>query len=224
MKETVEETQEYEFKPVITFIILGINIIVFFIEVIMGGEENVETALKLGGAYTPYILEKNEWYRLFTSMFMHFGINHLISNSIALLAMGQYVEAYFGRVRYIIIYVISGISGNVLSLVMDLINDSYPVSVGASGAICGLLGAMIILAIDKRTRKVFSIPRIIFALVMVLLPGLGDSTINMNAHLGGVISGFIIAFLMYLIFFRNFESPESYNSDSHNPDSYDSHL
>jgi rhomboid protease GluP len=96
--------------------------------------------------------------------------------------------------------------------------------VGASAAICGLLGAMIILAIDKRTRKVFSIPRIIFALVMVLLPGLGDSTINMNAHLGGVISGFIIAFLMYLIFFRNFESPESYNSDSHNPDSYDSHL
>ena len=61
MKETVEETQEYKFKPVITFIILGINIIVFFIEVIMGGEENVETALKLGGAYTPYILEKNEW-------------------------------------------------------------------------------------------------------------------------------------------------------------------
>ncbi|MBR3042288.1 MAG: rhomboid family intramembrane serine protease [Eubacterium sp.] len=207
----MEERQENEFKPIVTFIILGLNILVFFIEVALHGEDDTKIILKMGGAYTPYILENGQWYRLVTSMFLHFGINHIVSNSIALVAMGQYVEAYFGRIRYIIIYLLSGICGNLLSMYMDLKKGSFPVSVGASGAICGILGAMIIFAIDKRTRKTFPIPRIIFALIMVLLPGFGDSSIDAYAHLGGVISGFIISFLMYLIFFRRYEILDSYN-------------
>lgn len=194
----MEERQKETFTPIVTFIILGLNILLFFIEVALHGENDTEIVLKMGGAYTPYILENGQWYRLITSMFLHFGINHIVGNSIALVAMGQYVEAYFGRIKFIIIYILSGICGNLLSMYMDLRNNSFPVSVGASGAICGLLGAMIIFAIDKRTRKTFPIPRIIFALIMVLLPGFRDSSIDAYAHIGGVIAGFIIALLMYL--------------------------
>ena len=198
----MEEERSQAFTPIVTFILLGIIVLIFFIEIIVGDENDVDTILKLGGAYTPYILEKHEYYRLFTAMFLHFGINHLVSNCIALIAMGQYVEAYFGRVRYTIIYVLSGLAGSLLSVASDILSGNYPVAAGASGAICGLLGAMIILAIDKRTRRAFPLPRIIFALVMVLLPGFGKSNIAVYAHLGGLIGGFIIALIMYLISFR----------------------
>ncbi|MBO4863882.1 MAG: rhomboid family intramembrane serine protease [Eubacterium sp.] len=195
----MENENRQEYKPIITFAILIINVIVFFIETATGGSENVENVLRLGGAYTPFIIEGHQWYRILTSMFLHYGIAHIVNNSISLLAMGQYVEAYFGRVKFIIIYIISGIAGNLLTIATELYTGSYPVSAGASGAICGLLGAMVILAIDKRTRKFFPVPRMIVAVILVLLPGFGDSSINEMAHLGGFIAGFIVGLIMFAL-------------------------
>ena len=185
------------FTPVLTYALTIINVIIFFIEIIAGGSEDTETLLRLGAAYTPYIIEKHEWYRLILPIFMHFGIEHIASNSLALLAMGQYVEAYYGRVRYIIIYMISGIAGNLLSVAIELFTGSYAVSAGASGAICGLLCSMIIFAIDPKTRKSFPISRIIISLALVLLPGFTDASVNAAAHLGGVIAGFLTGLIMY---------------------------
>ncbi len=201
---------EDDYKPVLTYIIIIINVLFFFTEIILGGSENSDTVLKMGAAYTPYILEKHEWYRLILPIFMHFGIEHIISNTLALFAMGQYVEAYFGKVKFIIIYMLSGIAGNVLTVLVESMTGVYAISVGASGAICGLLGAMVIFAIDSHTRKMFPLPRIIFALVLVLLPGFTDATVNATAHLGGVAAGFTIALLMYLFSERKRHSSTLY--------------
>ena len=195
----MDENNKKDYKPILTFTILILNVIVFFIETATGGSEDVENVLRLGGAYTPYIVENNQWYRIITSMFLHYGIAHIVNNSISLLAMGQYVEAYFGRIKFLIIYLLAGIAGNLLTVGVDLFTGSFPVSAGASGAICGLLGAMTILAIDKRTRKIFPVPRMIAVIVLVLLPGFGDSSINVMAHLGGFAAGFIIGLVMYAL-------------------------
>ena len=194
----VQKNTENDFRPVLTYAIIIINVLYFIVEILSGGSENTETALKLGAAYTPYIMGEHEWYRLILPIFMHFGIEHIISNTIALFAMGQYVEAYFGRIKFIIIYMLSGIAGNVLTIIIECWTGEFAVSVGASGAISGLLGAMVIFAIDPRTRKMFPLPRIIFALALVLLPGFSDANVNATAHLGGVIAGFTIALIMYL--------------------------
>ena len=76
----MEERQQEQFTPIVTFIFLGLNILIFFIEVALHGENDTEIVLKMGGAYTPYILENGQWYRLITSMFLHFGINHIVGN------------------------------------------------------------------------------------------------------------------------------------------------
>ena len=200
MQEYREEIQsdEPEYRPVITFVFLIINVIVFFIEILSGGCEDTENMIRLGAGYTPYIMGNGEWFRLITPIFLHFGIEHIAGNSIALLAMGQYVERYYGRIKYVIIYMISGIAGNLLTLGVELLTGNYAVSVGASGAISGLFGAMIIFAIDKRTRKYFPISRVILALILMIAPGFGDATINNYAHMGGALAGFLLGFIFYL--------------------------
>lgn len=186
-----------KFIPVLTVVFIALNVIVFFIQISRGDTTDVNVALNLGAAYTPYILENGEWYRIFNSMFIHFGIEHLGGNMIALIAIGQYVEWYFGKVKFVIIYILSGLIGNLLSLGVELITHNYSVSAGASGAISGLFGAMIILAIDPETKHIFSLPRAIVALVLLIVPGLGNSGIDVMAHIGGIIGGFATAYIFY---------------------------
>ena len=183
--------------PIITVILIILNGIVFIIQTFNGGSENTEALIKMGAAYTPLILENGEWYRLFAPMFLHIGVQHIIYNMLALFAAGQYVEQYFGKIRFIILYILSGIAGNLLSLFSELyITHSFAVSAGASGAISGVFGAMVILALDPRTRRYFSLPRVLFGLFFLVIPSKGAENINVAAHLGGLICGFLVALKM----------------------------
>ena len=193
-----ESNAHNKYIPVITIMLLIANSLVFIVQCILGGSENTDVLLKMGAAYTPFILENGEWYRLFTAMFLHIGVQHLLYNMLALFAAGQYIEQYFGKVRYIILYLLSGIAGNVLSLIIELrFSHIFAVSAGASGAISGLFGAMVILALDPKMRKTFPLPRVLFGLLFLLLPGNDSDNINIIAHLGGMICGFIIALVYY---------------------------
>ena len=95
-----ESNAHNKYIPVITIMLLIANSLVFIVQCILGGSENTDVLLKMGAAYTPFILENGEWYRLFTAMFLHIGVQHLLYNMLALFAAGQYIEQYFGKVRY----------------------------------------------------------------------------------------------------------------------------
>ena len=197
--------------PVITVILIALNVIVFIAQTFNGGSENTETLIKMGAAYTPLIIENGEWYRLFNPMFLHIGIQHIIYNMLALFAAGQYVEQYFGKIRFIILYILSGIAGNLLSVFSELyFTHQFAVSAGASGAISGVFGAMVILALDSRTRRYFSLPRVLFGLFFLIIPSRGAENINVAAHIGGMICGFLVALIFYF-FIKRKRSSAYYN-------------
>lgn len=182
--------------PVITIALAAVNVLVFCAELFMGGSEDASVALKAGALYTPLVLGEHEWYRLITSMFVHFGAQHLGSNMISLLAVGPYVEAYFGKVRYLILYFAAGLGGSLLTMAAEMRTGRYALSAGASGAIFGLLSVLIIFAMTPGLRNFFPRSRVAAAVVFSLLPGLTDRSISMTAHVGGLISGFLLAFCM----------------------------
>lgn len=185
--------------PVVTYILIGINAAVFFLETLMGGSENLQVALSFGALYTPLVTEYGQWWRLFTAMFLHFGIQHLGSNMISLWAIGPYAETFFGKARYLLLYLVSGICGNLLTVAVELHTGSYALSAGASGAICGLLSVFLIFSLMPQTRRAFPLPRVLAAIALVLLPGLTDHSISMTAHLGGLIGGFLLSAVMTLL-------------------------
>lgn len=181
--------------PYMTISLIVINVIIFLIETALGGSESTEIALKFGAQYLPYVLADGDWYRVFTSMFVHFGIEHIFGNMIALIMVGQYIEVYFGRLKFLAIYFLGGLAGNLLSLIVEFQTNVYAVSAGASGAISGLFGALVILAFDKNTRRLFPLPRILIGIILLLIPA--AKNVNVMAHLGGLLGGFATAYTFY---------------------------
>ncbi|MEJ2252253.1 MAG: rhomboid family intramembrane serine protease [Candidatus Lokiarchaeota archaeon] len=133
-----------------------------------------------------------EFWRLFTSMFMHADILHLLSNSIALLLFGALLESikYISLVKYLAIYFISGLIGNIFSLFLFPINT---ISLGASGCIFGLIGAAFILII-KENPPLFILASIYIVFFIISSFGL---RINFIAHIFGLIGGISLGYVFY---------------------------
>lgn len=154
--------------------------------------------LQHGAMFEPYIVAGHEYYRMFTSLFLHFGISHLLNNMVMLGALGYNLEFETGRIKFLIIYFVSGLGGNVLSLYMNIRANESVVSAGASGAIFGLMGALVWVVI-KNHGRVGRLTRrgILFMVILSLYFGLTSSGVNNAAHIGGLICGFIAAALVY---------------------------
>lgn len=151
--------------------------------------------LQWGAACRPLILN-GEWYRLFTSMFLHFGIYHLANNMAVLLFMGDMVENAVGHWKYLAIYLGSGLVGNLLSLYMDIQSQSNIVSAGASGAIYGIIGGVFVLMIkNKKQVREIVIRRLVFVIVVTIYYGSQAAQIDNAAHVGGLIGGIVLTVL-----------------------------
>ena len=138
------------------------------------------------------------YYRIFTCMFLHFGITHLMNNMVMLGALGWNLELEIGKLRFIIIYFLSGIGGNILSLIAAISAGESAVSAGASGAVFGLMGALLYVVIANRGRLgQLSGRGMIFMVVLSLYFGLTSSGVDNMAHIGGLICGFIFAVILY---------------------------
>lgn len=148
--------------------------------------------------YVPYILEQGEYSRLLTSMFLHFGFRHLINNMFILLVVGSNLEPEMGTVRFLITYMVSGLAGNLLSGFLDYRVGEYTVSAGASGAIFGLIGALLYVVIRNRgnVRNISGRGMVIMA-VLSLYFGFASTGVDNAAHVGGLASGFLLAVLLY---------------------------
>ena len=188
----------YKPEAVCTVALIVVNVAVFMIMTMFGDTEDAVFMLQHGAMYEPFVIQQHEYYRIITCLFLHFGIDHLLNNMVMLGALGWNLELEIGKVRFLVIYFVSGIAGNILSLFYDLSTENPAVSAGASGAIFGLMGALLYVVILNRGRLGRLSGRgMLIMVVLSLYFGFASSGVDNFAHIGGLVSGFILAVILY---------------------------
>lgn len=171
-----------------TQVLIAVNVALFAGMLVVGGFEiDRDTLLKFGAL--PPILERREWWRLFTAMFVHIGVLHLLFNMWALSLFGPAVENRYGRARFIALYLAAGFLGSAFSMAFS----SGDVRAGASGGVFGILGSWIAFYVRHRSaRGAQDQLRSLFFLVGInLFFGFSFGGIDNFAHLGGLAGGFV---------------------------------
>lgn len=181
----------------VTLLLTAANILVFLIFSVMGDTEDAYFMLGHGACYTPAILQ-GEYYRLFTGMFLHFGLPHLLYNMLCLIFLGDLLETVIGPVKYLLIYLLGGLAGNGLSMAMDLRTEKYAVSAGASGAIFAVVGALLYIIIRNKGRLgTITLQRMAMMAALSIIQGFTETGTDNAAHVGGFAAGFVLALLLY---------------------------
>ena len=194
-QKTDRENKVYEsiFRPkkiVVTNLLIVINVLVFFIAFVLSGANLSALNLLRYGGINATLVQNGEIWRLITGGFLHGGILHLLFNMYSLYIIGTQIENFVGKWKFLAIYFASMISASLMSCV---INDSV-VSVGASGAIFGLLGAMVYFGYHYRLYLGSVLRNQIIPLILLnLLFGFMVSGVDNAAHLGGLIGGLLIS-------------------------------
>ncbi len=185
-------------KPILTISLVTINVAVFIWLSMFGMTEDGRYMLQHGAMYLPFVIERGEYYRMFTCMFLHFGFSHLMNNMIMLFFLGNVLEEEIGWWKYGFIYILSGLGGNVLSAWNDVHTGIYAVSAGASGAIFGVIGALLFVVIKNHGRLGNLSGRgMLFMAACSLYHGFTSTGVDNMAHVGGLVTGFLIAALFY---------------------------
>ena len=221
-------------KPYVTYVLLFINALVYLLTLVYNVQNGnsiiasllgtSESALNFFGGLESSLVKSGDYYRLLTSAFSHINFLHLLFNSYALYVIGSQLESYLGKIKYTLIYVSSAILASLLSVALV---DGW--SAGASGAIFGLLGALLYFGYHYRVYLGTVIKSQILPLILINLTiGFLSPEINNAAHIGGLIGGFLtlqalgvkykstksdktngiilltiyVAFLIYISFFR----------------------
>lgn len=197
LQNGVKNLEEIRKEPATMALIL-INVLVFIAVEFTGTSQDAWHVLEYGAAYTPYIIQNGEVYRLFTSMFLHFGIEHLVNNMLVLFVLGSRLERVIGKIRFLLIYLLGGIAGNVVSLLLELKTQEFSVSAGASGAVFAVMGAMIYVVIrNKGWLGDLSMRQILVMAAFSLYFGFTSSGVDNAAHIGGLLAGFVLAVLFW---------------------------
>ena len=184
-------------KAVCTIGIAVANIIVFLLLSFGGRMEDGMYMLEHGAMYVPFVVEYKEYYRLFTCMFLHFGFSHLMNNMLTLVVIVWNVEMFVGKIRFLVIYFLSGLGGNLLSMAVDIWKQDYSVSAGASGAIFGLTGAMLCLAILNHGRAGNITKQGMIVMIFIsLYTGFTSGGVDNFAHIGGLLTGCLVTTLL----------------------------
>jgi membrane associated rhomboid family serine protease len=171
----------------VTKVLIGINVVVFLVQLVVSGFQ--EQFWMLGQALTDSGVSgvaQGEYYRLLTAAFLHGGVLHIAFNMYALFLFGPMIEGAFGRLRFVALYLGSALAGSAVSYMFSAPNVP---SVGASGAIFGLLGAALV--VSKRTRRDASVITVLIVLNLAI--GFLIPTIDWRAHVGGLVGGVLIA-------------------------------
>ena len=191
--------RNYKKLPICTIAIAAANVLIFLGLSFMGMTEDSAFMMEHGAMYVPYLMNGERYYTLITSMFLHFGFSHLMNNMVMLLVIGYSLEPEIGKIRFLLIYLGSGLMGNLVSAWFDVNQGSYAVSAGASGAIFGLIGALAaVLLFCKEQRKRFDGFGIFLMIAGSLYHGFESGTTDNAAHIGGCIAGFILSMLLYV--------------------------
>lgn len=182
-------------KPLWTYIFLGLIVLVYIAEELTGGSESSANLIRFGANYAPLVAQGQYW-RLVTANFLHIGILHIALNAYALYVLGREVEALFGHVRFIAIYLLTGICGAVFSFMM-----TQGLSAGASTALFGLFGALAVFFYKQRKllgelgrqRLINLGMTLLINIVIGLSPGSG---IDNWGHIGGALGGALLGWFL----------------------------
>ncbi|MDA5284929.1 rhomboid family intramembrane serine protease [Streptomyces sp. NPDC054904] len=177
----------------VTKVLIGINAAVFLAAFLVPG---LAIHLELLGRYVEYYgapvegVATGQYHRLLTSVFLHVEWWHIIGNMLALWVIGGPLEAALGRVRYLALYLLSGLGGSALVYLLTAPNTP---TLGASGAICGLLGATVVLARRLRYEMRPVMVTLVLMLVVTFVPFGGSWSVSWQAHIGGLVTGALVA-------------------------------
>jgi rhomboid protease GluP len=177
-------SQYIRLYPVVSFF-LALNIIIYVITIL----PFIGMKVYFGGLGNNYLISSGEWWRLFTPMFLHGGIMHILFNMFCLFVFGPELERVAGKTRFLTIYLLAGIFGNIATFFLTGPNYSH---VGASGAIFGIFGAFG--ALVYYTKRVMPelrqtiLPIIVISIVMTFI----QPNINTTAHIAGLAVGFLV--------------------------------
>ncbi len=191
-------------QPVTVGIILS-NFLVFFLLHMWGDVSDGVFMAEHGAMTWEGIVEQREYYRLFTSTFLHFGMDHLVQNMLILWLTGARMERIMGGWRYLLLYCGSGVTASLCSLAFTLQGEPFTVSAGASGAVFGVMGGLLYFILRDFLRKErgriqeIGLNGIVFMIIAALSYGFTTGGVDNAAHLGGVFAGFFLAGFSTLI-------------------------
>lgn len=175
-------------KKYMTWLFLVLNVVTYVLYEILG-----ESVYTVGSLSVLDIIEKQEYYRVLSSMFLHAGVNHIVGNMLFVVILGDMLEQESGHVRYAMIYLLTGVGGNMCSMLFELATGSFYHTVGASGAVCGMMGALLVLVIWNRGNYgQISLNRMLLAIVYMIYTGVQSPIVNNAAHMGGLLSGILV--------------------------------
>ncbi|HEX3348011.1 MAG TPA: rhomboid family intramembrane serine protease, partial [Acetobacteraceae bacterium] len=186
----------------VTAILVAANLVVFAAEVLRGGSEDARALRSLGALWTPAVLGRTEWWRVGAALFLHYGWVHLAVNMLSLLVVGSATERLFGSWRTLAVYLAAGLGSMAMVVALAALHVSpSEFVVGASGAIMGLIGALLAFAIRawRRNRVRATLVRVVWvAGAIVLQSALDVATpqISFTGHLSGVVIGLLIGTLL----------------------------
>lgn len=184
-------------SPCNTAIVI-LNILVFLIVNTLLPERTGDELIARGALSWRDILDSQEYYRLVTYMFLHSNVSHLANNMIVLLFIGDNLERAAGKWRYILMYFFSGVLAGAASIIYNMVKFNDIVSIGASGAIFGVVGAMVYVVVVNRGRlENIGTRQLAFFVILSLYGGLTSQGVDNIAHVGGLVSGFLLAMVLY---------------------------
>lgn len=181
--------KQWRDEPYMMYFFLGLQILLFLVMTLFGGSQN-SNVLVFFGAKVNILIQQGQWWRLIMPIFLHSGLMHIAVNSVTLYFIGMQIESLFGHWRFTLIYLLSGIVGNIASFVFNM-----GISVGASTALFGLFGAFFMLVEAFRQNTAIRAMGQQFALFIVLNLAfdLFNPGIDLAGHVGGLLGGFLVA-------------------------------
>lgn len=181
--------RQWRDEPYMMYFFLGLQILLFLVMTLFGGSQN-SNVLVFFGAKVNILIQQGQWWRLIMPIFLHSGLMHIAVNSVTLYFIGMQIESLFGHWRSTLIYLLSGIVGNIASFVFNT-----GISVGASTALFGLFGAFFMLVEAFRQNTAIRAMGQQFALFIVLNLAfdLFNPGIDLAGHVGGLLGGFLVA-------------------------------
>lgn len=188
----------YHYITPVNLTMVLINVVVFFVLEVLGDTTDGFFMYNHGAMYPYAVTSGHEWYRLLTSAYLHFGISHLVNNMVMLICLGSYLERALGKIKYLIFYLATAVGSSLISMAHMLYTDDIVVSAGASGVIFGVIGALLYLVIrNKGHFEDLTMIRFLIMLVLSLYYGFSSTGVDNAAHVGGLITGFVLAILLY---------------------------
>lgn len=179
-------------------ILIILNIVYFLYLEIAGSSEDTLFMLRHGAMFAPLVVEEREYYRLLTSIFMHFGIHHITNNMIILFVLGDNMERAIGSAKYLVFYLLCGVGSNLISMRASMNSQVKAVGAGASGAIFGVIGGLFYaVAVNRGKLEDLSTRQLVIMIIFSLYFGFTSTGIDNVAHVSGLVLGILLAMVFY---------------------------